>query len=262
MRKYFYLLVLFFFLICPLTGTCLEEDASVNEEAQTYKNELTNYVAIIEDSAHLLNEEEKIKLMDEMVPLTEFGNVAFVSTDSNPTTTDYFAENYYHSHFSTDSGTIFIIDMSNRKIYLFSDGENYRTITRSKAYSITDNTFRYASNKEYYKCASESLNAVLILLQGGKIAEPMRFTSLIFISLTLSFFLSFLFVMKKSRIKKANDKEILRNCDIQFHIGNIKAIKTGTHRVYSPVSDSSSSSSGGGGGGGGGSSGGGGGHSF
>ena len=72
--------------------------------------------------------------------------------------------------------------------------------------------------------------------------------------------------MFTTKIKSATNKEILSKCNITFNIGNVSAIKTGQHRVYSPVSDSSSSGGGGrssgGGGGGGSSSGGGGGHRF
>lgn len=224
-----------------------------------YVNEQTNYTASIDDNANLLSIEERAKLFEEMMPLTKFGHIAFVSTASNTSSVEYFADSYYHSHFGTESGTIFIIDMSNRKIYIFSDGANYRTVTSAKAYSITDNTYRYATNKEYYNCASYSFKQIYTILDGGKIAEPMRYTSNIFIAITLSFFFSFIYILSKSKIAKASNKSIVDNCDIEFNISDVSATKTGQHRVYSPQS---SGGSGGGGGGGGGSSGGGGGHSF
>ena len=225
-----------------------------------YTNEETKFTASIEDNANLLSIEERTKLFEELKPLTNYGHIAFISTANNSSSVEYFADSYYHSHYGTESGTIFIIDMSNREIYIFSDGANYRTVTKSKAYSITDNTYRYATNKEYYNCASTTFNQIYTILDGGKIAEPMRYTSNVFIALTLSFFFSFLYILSKSRIKKASDSSIVRNCDIDFKIGETSAIKTGQHRVYSP--QSSGGSGGGGGGGGGGSSGGGGGHGF
>ena len=226
-----------------------------------YTNEETKFTASIEDNANLLSIEERTKLFEELKPLTNYGHIAFISTANNSSSVEYFADSYYHSHYGTESGTIFIIDMSNREIYIFSDGANYRTVTKSKAYSITDNTYRYATNKEYYNCASTTFNQIYTILDGGKIAEPMRYTSNVFIALTLSFFFSFLYILSKSRIKKASDSSIVRNCDIDFKIGETSAIKTGQHRVYSPQS-SGGSGGGGGGGGGGGSSGGGGGHGF
>lgn len=224
-----------------------------------YTNNETNYTASIEDNANLLSIEERVKLFEEIKPLTKYGHTAFITTANNTSSVSYFADSYYHSHFGTQSGTIFIIDMSNREIYIFSDGANYRTVTKSKAYSITDNTYRDATNKEYYRCASRTFKQIYTILDGGKIAEPMRYTSNIFIAITLAFFFSFLYILGKSRIKKASDSAIVKNCDIDFKIGETSAIKTGQHRVYSPQS---SGGSGGGGGGGGGGSGGGGGHGF
>lgn len=231
----------------------------VDNTEYKYSNEETNYTAMIDDNANLLSKEEREKLFEEVKPLTKYGHIAFVSTASNSTTVESFADSYYHSHYGTESGTIFIIDMSNRQIYIFSDGANYKTVTSAKAYSITDNTYRYATNKEYYNCASYSFKQIYTILDGGKISEPMRYTSNVFIALTLAFFFSFLYILGKSRIKKASDRSIVDNCDITFEIGETSAVKTGQHRVYSPQS---SGGSGGGGGGGGGSSGGGGGHGF
>ena len=239
------------------------EELLVDEKAYSYKNETTNYEAFIDDSANLLSEEEKSLLLEDITPLTEYGHVAFVSIDSNDRDVDDFARDYYHSRFFTDSGTIFIIDMDNRKIYIFSDGSNYKVITSSKAYSITDNVYLYASEKEYYRCAHNAFKEIKTLLDGGKILEPMRYTSNVFVALTISFLLSFIIVLVKSKTNKVSSKSIENNCNIDYSIANVVANKTGTHKVYSPVESSSGGSSGGGGGGGGGgSSGGGGGHSF
>ena len=225
-----------------------------------YTNEETNYRIVFDDKANLLNDGEKSKLFEEMKPLTKYGHIGFVTTNNNYSSVEYFADSYYHSNFNTESGTIFIIDMSNRKIYIFSDGANYRTVTSSKANSITDNIYTYATREDYYGCASLAYKQIYTILEGGKIAEPMRYTSNIFIALTLAFFFSFLYILNKSKMTKASTKSIVDNCDITFEIGETSAIKTGQHSVYSPAS--SGGSGGGGGGGGGGSSGGGGGHSF
>lgn len=240
------------------------EDLVVDTNKYSYRNENTNYEAFIDDSANLLSEDEKLQLLEDITSLTEYGNVAFVSTNTNDYAVEYFASNYYHSHFSTTSGTIFIVDMSNRKIYIFSDGNNYRVITSSKAYSITDNVYLYARDGDYYNCARNAFKDVKTLLDGGKILEPMRYTSNIFIALTISFLFSFIIVLLKSKTNKITNKSIANNCNIDYNISNVDAKKTGSHKVYSPVESSSGGSSGGGGGGGGGggSSGGGGGHSF
>ncbi len=235
------------------------QNNDIQNDLNSYTNESTHYQAIIDDKANLLSDGEKTKLLDTMQSLTVYGNVAFVSINTNYSSTGIFAGNYYHNHFSTESGTIFVIDMANREIYIFSDGANYRVITSSKAYSITDNVYKKATSGDYYGCADMAFHQIKTLLDGGKILEPMRYTSNVFIALVLSFMITFFYIFFKSKTRKASLHDVVKNCDIVFNLGKVTTEKTGTHRVYSPQSDGSSS---GGGGGGGGSSGGGGGHGF
>lgn len=226
-----------------------------------YTNSETGYDVIIEDDAELLSEDEMALLYDEMIPLTQYGNIIFKSITYNSSTTSYYASSYYHEKYGTESGTILLIDMDNRIIYIFSDGNNYKYVTSSKATIITDNIYTYATDQEYYECASIAFDQILTTLEGGKIAEPMRYISNGLIALTGAFFISFIIVLINTNISKASNEEILRNCSVEFNMSDVSASKTGQRRVYSPR-DSGGSSGGGGGGGGGGSSGGGGGHSF
>lgn len=173
-----------------------------------------------------------------MMDLTEYGHIAFKTISENYTTASSYASNYYHERFGTDSGTLFLIDMDNRYIYIFSDGDNYNVIT-TKANIITDNIYQYATDRGYYKCASIAFSQINTLLNGGKISEPMRYISNILIALTLAFLINFIIVLVNTNIKKAKAKEILENCSIDFNIGEVRAYKTGTHSVYSPQSSSS-----------------------
>lgn len=235
---------------------------NISIKAYSYVNENTNYQVIIEDDAYLLTNDEILSLVNDMKPLTEYGNIAFKSINQNRYTSSYFAEKYYYEIFGTSSGTLFLIDMDNRYIYIYSDGSNYRTITNDKADIITDNVYKYASNQDYYECAKEAFNQVNILLSGGKIAEPMRYISNILLSFILVFLINFIIILFKSKIKIASEEEIISNCNIKFNVNNIAVYKVGNHRVYSPRTSSSGGSSSGGSSGGGSSSGGGGGHRF
>ena len=89
----------------------------------------------------------------------------------------------------------------------------------------------------------------------------MRYTSNIVLAITLSALISFLIVYNNSKLKKSSINEIIKNSKSNLLVKSIIGTKTGTERVYSPVSDSSSGG-GSSGGGGGGFSGGSGGHSF
>lgn len=246
--------------VCQMVSD-LETTLGLKTSISENKN---GHTLLIEDDANLLTEEEEEKLKEKMKPLTKYGHIVFKSISTNPKySTKEFANDFYYSKFGNESGTIFIIDMDKRMIYIVSAGENYKHITDSKADIITDNIYRYASRKEYYECAEKAFEQIGIVLDGGKIAEPMRHASNVVISIVLAFFINFFIVLNASKLKKAANSEVLKNCDIAFEAGNVSGAKTGTHKVYSPPSSSSSGgSSGGGGGGGGGFSGGGGGHSF
>lgn len=225
------------FVIC-LTIIFMSKISAYNTEE--YINSETNYKAIIEDDANLLNDQEEQKLLEEIIPLTEYGNIALKTTNQNNSSTAFYSRDYYHDTFGYESGTLLLIDMNNRYIYIFSDGKNYDIVTRSKSYIITDNVYKYASNAEYYKCASEAFKQIGTLLSGGKISEPMRYISNIMLSFIISFFACFLIVLSRTKIKKAKKAEILSKCHVKFDIDNVKVVKTGQHKVYSPVSSSSS----------------------
>lgn len=250
---------LFLFLVLMLLMPILFVKA---QTLDNYVNTETGYKAVIEDDANLLKDYEINNLYDEMSKLTKYGNIIFKSIESNYDTTDSYARDYYHDNYGTRSGTLFLIDMNNREIYIFSDGSNYKIITSAKAYIITDNTYRYATNKNYYKCASVAFSQVNTLLEGGKISEPMRYITNALAAIVIASLINFIIVLITTSIKKADNKELMSNCNIKFNTSNIDVTKTGTHRVYSPVSESSGGGGSSGSGGGGGSSGGGGGHSF
>lgn len=257
--------------ITELNDTELENNETPAENNSKNVRELMNgNYLVIEDDANLLNENEIFLLKEQMKSLTEFGNIVFKTTDSYNSDTYQYAANYYYNNFGNGSGTMLIIDMYNRYIYVISEGWNYSIITDRKAEIITDNAYTYARDGSYYQCASKVFDQVNTLLNGGKINEPMRHISNIVVSLVSGFFIAFIYVLNKTKIKIPKGSDILKNCDIDFKVNSINVQKSGTHKVYSPVSDSSSSGgsshSGGGGGGfsggGGGFSGGGGGHRF
>jgi uncharacterized protein len=234
-----------------------------NPTSEVTEETIGDFKLIIEDEAKLFTEQDITRLQDKMTALTKYGHIALhtvpVGGNNYSSTADY-ADAYYHEKFGTESGSVFIIDMDKRMIYIFSDGYNYTIINDGKADIITDNIYQYASREDYYTCAYTAFDQMNTLLDGGKILEPMRHISNIFVAIILGFFINFLIVSSNAKIKKASAQNVLSKCDVDVKASNITGKKTGTHRVYSP--QSSGGSSGGGGGGGGGHSGGGGGHSF
>lgn len=218
----------------------------------------TTYKVIISDDANLLTESEELSLREIMTSLSEYGNVAFKSIEYNSSSTGSYADRYYHSIFGTQSGTLFLIDMDNRNIWIFSDGYMYSVITKGYADTITDNVYKYASNGDYYSCAYNAYSQELSLLGGQRIAQPMKYIGNALIALTLGLLINYALVKLNNGTGTPDRKEVLSSIHVDTKVDTPNAKFVKTTKTYSPQSSSSS----GGGGGGGGSSGGGGGHSF
>lgn len=136
------------FLLLP--AKAMASGTTHDYPASAYENPDSGYEVILDDEADLLTTSQEQDLVEDMKPITAYGSVAFVSVDQNSSSTASFARNYYYDLFGSGSGTIFVIDMDNRNIYIFSNGAVYQTIIDTKAEVITDNTYRYASNEDYY----------------------------------------------------------------------------------------------------------------
>ena len=210
-----------------------------------------NYQIIIEDDATLLTETEKIELEDQIAVLTEFGNVLFKTTNSSTSYSSLkYIQNYYYSILKNQEGVAFYIDMNARQICACATGGLDKIITSSKCDTIMDNVYTYAKKGRYYECAKESFSQMNSLLNGKKIAESMKYICNAFLSVMASLFISYGFFMLCARNEKASNKELINECTVSLEHSPINVTKTGSHRVYSPVSDSSSSGGGSSGGGG------------
>lgn len=236
----------------------LELFTQIESRAAVYENPETGYCVLLEDDADLLTDQEESELSVQMQGITVYGNVAFKSIADNSGTTQAYITDYYSKHFGSGSGTVFLIDMDNRNIWIHSNGAIDRIITKSYADTITDNVYTFASDAEYYLCASKVFEQELDLLEGQKISQPMKYASNVLLAIVMALLINYFVVKIFSRTKKPSESELLGGMFFKQDLKNFNAEYLSTSRVYSPQS----SGSGGGSGGGGGSSGGGGGHSF
>ena len=247
------------------TGSGAETVSTDKYYGTVYTNNETGYRVVIEDDAQLLTDDEKSQLAETMKDITPYGDVAFKSIDYNPYNTETYIERYYNSIFGTGSGTVFLIDMDNRNIWIYSDGSIYSTITTAYANVITDNVYTYASDRDYFTCANKAFIQETALLQGRRISQPMKYISNALLAIAIAILINYFIVRQTSRVRKASDNEIVNGVFANNAFNNVSVNFIRQTRTYSPRSSSSSGSSGshsGGGGGGGGHSGGGGGHSF
>lgn len=224
-----------------------------------YTNPDTGYRLFISDSQNLLTEKEEQDLIEEMKPVTAYGNVGFDSAFPQGLSWRGYLEQYYIPYFNEDS-TLFLIDMYNREIVLYSSGAVEKTVTKSHADSIMDNVYRYASKGQYYECARNAFRQELTVLNGGRIAEPMKWISAALLSLILALIANYLFIRFSTRNSRADEDVILAAIAAAAVITAAPVVVTHRERIES---DSGSGGGGfGGGGGGGGLGGSGGSHSF
>lgn len=194
---------------------------------------------MLEDDAGLLTEEETEELLPVMENITSYGNVAFKTIWENFDSADNYARSCFRSLFGQENGTLFLIDMDNRELWIFSDGAMYKTITKDNANTITDNVYRYASREKYGECAIEAFSQILSLLQGERIARPMKYISNAMLAVVMALLLNFGIVCFLTRIKKPADRELLQKMETAFSATSA----TATFRYETKVYDSQSSGS-------------------
>lgn len=211
-----------------------------------WTNGETGYQVVVVDDAALLTSEEKALLASDMQAVTAYGNAVFKSVSYNDYSASRFAQDYYHSLMGSASGTLFLIDMFNREIYIFSDGAVYRTITAAYASTITDNVYRYASDQDYYQCASRAFGQIHALLSGRRIAQPMKYISNALLALILAALINYFLVRVLSASSKPDTREILNAVHARFAFSNAQRSLTDQKKVYQPRSTGSGGGHGGG----------------
>lgn len=237
---------------------------------------------ILHDNADLLTEEQKLALINDMQPILEYGGAAFVTNEAEyEGEASDLCKNLCYQFFDGESGTVFLIDMYNRRIEIYSTGRLYKIITKSRANAITDNVYTHASREEYYECAQKVFQQMLIAAEGKRLSVPMRYVSNLLVAACLVFGIMFLFlyigrvnmnITQRKKLVSDNDDSIddidddneenLKKNNHSNVIINEKTLVKETKKIHYESTSSGSSggySSGGGYSGGGG---GGGGHSF
>ena len=231
-------------IMCAILLPLFSVPAHADEFGFEYTNPETGYVIYIADEEDLLTDSEEVQLIEDMKPITEYGNAGFVSCENNSVSTRQYAEQRYSSVFGSESGTLLLIDMGMREFYIRNNGSVSRIITSAYSNTISDNIYKYASDRYYYKFASVCFMQELELLRGGKIAQPMRYISAALLALILGLLFNYLILRAVTVPRTAGNHEIIDAAQVDFILRNPTSRHTNTTKVYSPIR-----SSGGGGGG-------------
>lgn len=265
-RKYALLLVLVIIasmLVLPVRTFAKNKDKDDNDSGvYYYENDDTGYEAVLFDGADYLTKTEEKAVFEKMKEVTEYTNVCYLTDDNNISESESYSRSLCESALSEFFGrnsdaVIYLVD--NEYDYIYAQGDTYDVITSSKAYSITDNVYRYSYNEEFEKGAIEAFDEIYKLLSGKRIAEPMKYICNAFLAIFCAILINFSIINGKSKLKKASIAEMVSGSNAVVNTTNEDVVFRNQERRYSP--QSSGSSGGHGGHGGGGHHGGGGGHS-
>ena len=244
------------FVLLLVTAVIRPQSLNAATITDVEENSKTGYGAMVYDGAELFRDSEIDALLDEAYKLTEYADVFVVTVakgenthGSTESATKKYGDDLYLKYSNQDSCIMFIIDMHTRYIYVYRYGKAEKTLTSGKCDSITDNLYDYASDKEYYLCASKALDQIEKVLTGQRIAQPMKVASNLFIAFVVGFVIMYLIALGKSKVRKTSDSEMLKYAVIRFAANNPKDIVTGTTKTYCPRSSGGGRSGGGGGGG-------------
>ena len=179
------------FLLALLTISCIPVIGFSEESKGTYKftNEDTGFRAIILDDLRLLTEEERDHLLEDMEPITKYGNVAFWSTRESASNEVEQARLKRRELFGLESATILVINMNLRKVSIQSYGALYDIITIDRANTITNNVRNLLTFGEYYSAANRAYSQIDALMKGEQIPQPMKYLSNLAIALIASLIL-------------------------------------------------------------------------
>ena len=219
----------------------------------SYTNPDTGYEVVVLDDYDLLSDEEEGLLVEDMAPITAYGNVAFWSTNVRASNEIEQARQKRYSLFEYSSATIFVVNIGIRKLTIQSYGGLYESVTDSRARSITDNVSSLATKARYYEAARECYSQIYDVSQGFDISEPMKLTGYAVLSVILGFTIALIVAFSTRHNPLRAESEEIKGLS-----GSGMLSSKGKRELIS-VKKIETSSSGGGGGGGGGCGGGGGG---
>lgn len=220
-----------------------------NEGYILYQNDNSGYEIMIDDAADLFSSEEEEELIPYMAKSSDGGFVMLVTTDQNEYgDAEKYAGSYYRSLIPEESGILFLIDMDTRQLLFYSEGAYHHELTSSIMDIIGDNIYKYATNGDYYSCATEAFTEISDVLEGKRIAAPMKYISNACLAILLALIINYFFARTVSKAAKPSDASIVDLLFSKFSFTDPKVTFLHETRKYSPRSSGSGGSGGGGGG--------------
>ena len=198
LTRRFLSLLLLLFLLTPLQSFCyaapkgssdpylnMPNFGSITENGLTWKNSKTGFRAVIEDELDLLTAAEERKILDNMIPLTEYGSVAFWSTREESADVQTQAEEKRRTLFGEESSCIVVINKAYQQLSIQSRGQLAKVITSARAGRIAARGSTDLTRGQTYNAVSEAFSQIGTLTGSSKAAAHLRVFCNLFLSLMI-----------------------------------------------------------------------------
>ena len=217
LTRRFLSLLLLLLLLTPLQSFCyaaakgssdpyvnMPNFGSITENGLTWKNSKTGFRAVIEDELDLLTAAEERKILDNMIPLTEYGSVAFWSTREESADVQTQAEEKRRTLFGEESSCIVVIHKAYQQLSVQSGGQRAKVVTSARAGRIAARGSTDLTRGQTYNAVSEAFSQLGTLTGSSKTAALLRVFCNLFLSLMIGLTLTSVFVLvRKKRADRA-----------------------------------------------------------
>ena len=217
LTRRFLSLLLLLLLLTPLQSFCyaapkgssdpylnMPNFGSITENGLTWKNSKTGFRAVIEDELDLLTAAEERKILDNMIPLTEYGSVAFWSTREESADVQTQAEEKRRALFGEESSCIVVINKAYQQLSIQSRGQLAKVITSARAGRIAARGSTDLTRGQTFNAVSEAFSQIGTLTGSSKAAAHLRVFCNLFLSLMIGLTLTSVFVLvRKKRADRA-----------------------------------------------------------
>lgn len=145
-------------------------DAKIGDFAQVSAAEKTDAAdsgvksgkTAVQDDADLLSAEEEASILKELDAFsndTDWNAYALTTNDTDGRSGQKYADAYVDQNAFGKNGVCFLIDMDNREICISTTADAVVVLTDKRVDDILDDSFEYASDKEYAKCFAAMISA-------------------------------------------------------------------------------------------------------
>ena len=211
LTRRFLSLLLLLLLLTPLQSFCyaapkgssdpylnMPNFGSITENGLTWKNSKTGFRAVIEDELDLLTAAEERKILDNMIPLTEYGSVAFWSTREESSDVQTQAEEKRRALFGEESSCIVVINKAYQQLSIQSRGQLAKVVTSARAGRIASRGSTDLTRGQTYNAVSETFSQIGTLTGSSKTAAHLRVFCNLFLSLMIGLTLTSAFVLVRT----------------------------------------------------------------